>query len=270
MRCAVKAATSAAVILRSAAAEEAKFLNAAGDNTPAASLGSCGDAPHDIGDFELEFIYSGELDGDTDSQKAAAKNEPDMVRPESTKSESRSTFSLAKRRDIFGSSEDSDAPSPRRSRYLEIDRGGVLVQFSHDDGNAVTRHDQRDRTVRGVGTSIDTTQEVRDHGILRVAPEKKVWLPPQQLLDRLSDTISDRCRIRLFDSLRIHRLDSSASNFRTEHESYIDVFSKHQHYSGNHKRDGALLLQACNAFIHNVGEIGRDAWLDKLTLSLNR
>ena len=28
-------------------------------------------------------------------------------------------------------------------------------------------------------------------------------------------------------------------------------------------------IQAWNAFIHNVGEIGRDAWLDKLLLALN-
>ena len=32
----------------------------------------------------------------------------------------------------------------------------------------------------------------------------------------------------------------------------------------------ASLIQAWNAFIHNVGEIGRDAWLDKMTLSRKR
>ena len=51
--------------------------------------------------------------------------------------------------------------------------------------------------------------------------------------------------------------------------SFIDVFFKHRWYSRNHKRDGASLIQAWNAFIHKFGEIGRDTWLDKLTLSHN-
>ena len=106
--------------------------------------------------------------------------------------------------------------------------------------------------------------------ILRVAPEKKLWLPPQRVLARLSDTTSDRYRIRLFDSSKLHNLDPSASNFRTEHDFFIDAFCKHRWYSGNHKRDGPSLIQALNAFIHNVGEIKRDAWLDKLLLARNR
>ena len=72
---------------------------------------------------------------------------------------------------------------------------------------------------------------------------------------------------KAFDSLRLHGLDSSASDYRTEHEFYFDVFFKHQWYRGNHRCDGPSLIQAWNAFIHNVREIGRDAWLDKMTLS---
>ena len=64
--------------------------------------------------------------------------------------------------------------------------------------------------------------------------------------------------------------DSSASDFRTQHEFYIDVFFKHRWYRGNHRCDGPSLIQAWNAFIHNVREIGRDAWLDNPTLSRNR
>ena len=120
----------------------------------------------------------------------------------------------------------------------------------------VMRHNQDDRAGCGVGTSIDTTQEARDRDVLRVATEKKAWLPPQRVLDRLSDKVSDHYRIRLFDSSRLHRFESSASDFRTKHDFYIDVFFKHRWYSGNHKRDGTSLIQAWNAFIHDVGELG--------------
>ena len=102
-----------------------------------------------------------------------------------------------------------------------------------------------------------------DRNILRVAPEKP-WLPPQRVLARLSDTTSDRYRIRLFDSSKLHNLDPSASNFRTEHDFFINAFFKHLWYSGNHKRDGPSLFQAWNAFIYNIGDIGRDAWLNTL------
>ena len=131
-------------------------------------------------------------------------------------------------------------------------------------------HSPSDRDDPGVGTSIDTRQETVDRNILRVAPEKKPWLPPQRVLARLSDTTSDRYRIRLFNSSKLHKLDPSASNFRTEHDFFIDAFFKHRWYSGNHKRDGPSLIQTWNAFIHNVGEIGRDAWLDKLLVARNR
>ena len=79
---------------------------------------------------------------------------------------------------------------------------------------------------------------------MRVAPEKKPWLPPQRVLARLSDTTSDRYRIKLFDSSKLHKLDPSASNFRTEHDFFIDAFLMHRWYSGNHKRDGPSLIQA--------------------------
>ena len=91
---------------------------------------------------------------------------------------------------------------------------------------------------------------------MRVAPEKKPWLPPQRVLARLSDTTSNRYRIRLFDSSKLHKLDPSASNFHTEHDFFIDAFFKHRWYSGNHKRDVPSLIQAWNAFIHNVDENG--------------
>ena len=84
-------------------------------------------------------------------------------------------------------------------------------------------HSPSDRDDLGVCTPIDTRQETVDRNILRVAPEKKPWLPPQRVLARLSDTTSGRYRIKLFDSSKLHKLDPSASNFRTEHDFFIDA-----------------------------------------------
>ena len=109
--------------------------------------------------------------------------QPEVANPEPTKSVSRSGMSLAERRDIFGSSDDS---SLRRSRSLESDRGGGKSQFNDVDEYAVMLHDQDDGTGRGIVTSIEITQETRDRRILRIAPEKKAWLPPQRVFDRPS------------------------------------------------------------------------------------
>ena len=100
-------------------------------------------------------------------------------------------MSSAELRDIFGPSDESDAPSSRRSRLLESNQGGGKIQSNYDDGDAVMRYNQDDRAGagRGVGTSIDTTQEARDRDVLQVASEKKAWLPPERVLDRLSDTV---------------------------------------------------------------------------------
>uniref|UniRef100_M4BI44 Uncharacterized protein n=1 Tax=Hyaloperonospora arabidopsidis (strain Emoy2) TaxID=559515 RepID=M4BI44_HYAAE len=77
---------------------------------------------------------------------------------------------LAERREILESSEESDDPSQRQSRWLESNRGGGKGQFNDDDGDAVMRHDQYDCTGRGVSAYIDTTQEAIDRGILHIAP----------------------------------------------------------------------------------------------------
>ena len=75
MLCAVNTAGNAAMRLRSPAADEEKAVNAAGANVPAASSGSGSsvDAPRGLEDYDLEMIYSGESDDDTDSTKPATK-----------------------------------------------------------------------------------------------------------------------------------------------------------------------------------------------------
>ena len=72
---------------------------------------------------------------------------------------------------------------------LESNQGGGKSQSNYDKGDAATRHNQDDRAGRGVGISIDTKQEARYRDVLRVASEKKAWLPPERVLDRLSDTV---------------------------------------------------------------------------------
>uniref|UniRef100_A0AAV1V2S1 Uncharacterized protein n=1 Tax=Peronospora matthiolae TaxID=2874970 RepID=A0AAV1V2S1_9STRA len=117
---------------------------------------------------------------------------------------------------------------------------------------------------RGASPSVGTSQEERERNVLRLAPEKKAWMPPKSVMDHLSATTSDCYRTRSFDSSRIHHLDPSAKNYRAESEFFIDAFFRHRWYSGNHKRDGPSLLQAWNAYIHNLEDVGRDAWNDKL------
>uniref|UniRef100_A0AAV1U2F6 Uncharacterized protein n=1 Tax=Peronospora matthiolae TaxID=2874970 RepID=A0AAV1U2F6_9STRA len=160
----------------------------------------------------------------------------------------------ALRRSIFGSSDESDESSPKRRRSRSRDSGA-----NSGVGSPIDTTSQR-----GASTSVGTSQEERGRSVLRLAPEKKAWMPPKSIMDHLSATTSDRYRTRLFDSPRIHHLDPSAKNYRAEHEFFIDAFFKHRWYSGNHKRDGPSLLQAWNAYIHNLEDVGRDAWNDKL------
>lgn len=129
----------------------------------------------------------------------------------------------------------------------------------YDDGS---RH--RGSVARGTTASVGTTQEARDCNVLRLAPKRKPWLLPERPVNSLSGETSVHHRIPLFDARLLHGLDISASNFRAEDDFYLDAFLKHRWYSGNLKRDKSFLLQAWNALIHNVKDIGREAWIQKL------
>ena len=53
----------------------------AADVSSSAAAGARGDAPRDIGDYELELIYSGESDGETDLKETKAKDEAELAKP---------------------------------------------------------------------------------------------------------------------------------------------------------------------------------------------
>ena len=96
-----------------------------------------------------------------------------------------------------------------------------------------------------------------------LAPEKKPWLLPELLLTILFGAPSSH-KILILIATKLNGLDPSAKNFRAEEDFYLDAFLKHRWYNGNSKRDKVSLMQAWNAFIRNVKDIGREAWLRKL------
>uniref|UniRef100_A0AAV1UNQ8 Uncharacterized protein n=1 Tax=Peronospora matthiolae TaxID=2874970 RepID=A0AAV1UNQ8_9STRA len=247
MRCASKAAESASARLCADAEAEttATDVPSVAEATQPVSPGDAGAGHEDtrvFTEYELGVSYS----PDTDDGSVSTAIE--------SKQPAKRGMDDALRRSIFGSSDESDEPSPKRRRSRSRDSGA-----NSGVGSPIDTTSQR-----GASTSVGTSQEERDRNVLRLAPEKKAWMPPKSVMDHLSATTSDRYRTRLFDSSRIHHLDPSARNYRAEHEFFIDAFFRHRWYSGNHKRDGPSLLQAWNAYIHNLEDVGRDVWNDKL------
>uniref|UniRef100_A0AAV1UCF5 Uncharacterized protein n=1 Tax=Peronospora matthiolae TaxID=2874970 RepID=A0AAV1UCF5_9STRA len=239
MRCANKAAESASARLCADAEAEAK----------AADVSSVAKASQSVSpEYELGVSYSPDTEDGSVSKAVEAK--PPVKRG----------MDDALRRSIFGSSDESDEPSPKRRRSRSRDSGANSGVGSPMDTTSQ----------RGASTSVGTSQEERDRNVLRLAPEKKAWMPPKSVVDHLSATTSDRYRTRLFDSSRIHHLDPSAINSRAENDFFIDAFFKHRCYSGNHKRDGTSLLQAWNAYMHNLEDVGRDVRNDKLIKSRDK
>uniref|UniRef100_A0AAV1V072 Uncharacterized protein n=1 Tax=Peronospora matthiolae TaxID=2874970 RepID=A0AAV1V072_9STRA len=247
MRCASKAAESASARLCADAEAEttATDVSSVAEATQRVSLGDAGaghEDTHVFTEYELGVSYS--PDTEDGSVSTAIETNPPAKRG----------MDDALRRSIFGSSDESDEPSPKRRRSRSRD----------SSANSGVSSPMDTTSQRGASTSVGTSQEERDRSVLRLAPEKKAWMPPKSVMDHLSATTSDRYRTRLFDSSRIHHLDPSAKTYRAEHEFFIDAFFKHRWYRGNHERDGPSLLQAWNAYIHNLEDVGRDAWNDKL------
>uniref|UniRef100_A0AAV1UGL2 Uncharacterized protein n=1 Tax=Peronospora matthiolae TaxID=2874970 RepID=A0AAV1UGL2_9STRA len=247
MRCASKAAESASARLcadaeAETAATDVLLVAKTSQSVSPGDAGALHEDTHIFTEYELGVSYS--PDTEDGSVSTAIESKPPAKRG----------MDDATRRSIFGSSDESDETSPKRRRSSLQDSG------AHSDvGSPIDTTSQR-----GTSPSVGTSQEERDRNVLRLAPEKKAWLPPKSVMDLLSATTSDRYRTRLFDSSRIHHLDPSAKNYRAENEFFIDAFFKHRWYSGNHKRDGTSLLQAWNAYIHNLEDVGRDVWHDKL------
>ena len=71
---------------------------------------------------------------------------------------------------------------------------------------------------RDSGTGyIGTTQEEQDSDAIRSAPECKPWMPSLREQREWYGYTTGGCQIALFDSSKLHGLDVSAKNYRTEH-----------------------------------------------------
>uniref|UniRef100_A0AAV1TN92 Uncharacterized protein n=1 Tax=Peronospora matthiolae TaxID=2874970 RepID=A0AAV1TN92_9STRA len=206
MRCANKAAESASA--RLCAFAEANVLSAA-KASQSVSSGDA-DARHEVTHVftEYELNVSDSPDTEDGSVSKAIETKPPAKR----------VMDDAMRRSIFGSSDESDEPSPKRRRSRSQDSGAHSGVGSPTDT----------ASQRGASTSVGTSQEERDRSVLRLAPAKKAWMPPKSVMDRLSATTSDHYRTRLSDSSRLHHLDPSAKNYRAMHEFFIDAFLKNR------------------------------------------
>ena len=169
---------------------------------------------------------------------------------------------------MFGSSEESEylSQGSNRSRshsydvsaeHEDVSRRGDVDDSSRSHRSRTKPSDCGDRSAL---IYVGTAQEDQDRNVLRTPPEIKPWIPFQCNLKQWYGYITGSYRIPLFDSSILHCRDVSASDYRIEHEFYIDVFFRHRWYHGNLNRDEVSLLQAWNSFIGNIENVGREAW----------
>uniref|UniRef100_A0AAV1U0N9 Uncharacterized protein n=1 Tax=Peronospora matthiolae TaxID=2874970 RepID=A0AAV1U0N9_9STRA len=156
MRCASKAAESASARLCADAEAEttATDVPSVAEETQPVSLGDAGAGHEDtrvFTEYELGVSYS--PDTDDGSVSTAIESKPPAKRD----------MDDALRRSIFGSSDESDEPSPKRRRSRSRDSGANSGVGSPMDTTSQ----------RGASTSVGTSQEERDRNVLRLAPRKE-------------------------------------------------------------------------------------------------
>uniref|UniRef100_A0AAV1ULR0 Uncharacterized protein n=1 Tax=Peronospora matthiolae TaxID=2874970 RepID=A0AAV1ULR0_9STRA len=160
MRCPNKAAESASARLCADAVAETTATDVS-SVAKASQPVSPGDADarhedtHVFTEYELGVSYSPDT------------KEGSVSKAVETKPPAKCGMDYATRRSIFGSSDESDQPSPKRRRSRSQDLGAHSGVSSPSETTS-----QRD-TSAYVGTS----QEERDRNVLRLAPEKKTSLP---------------------------------------------------------------------------------------------
>uniref|UniRef100_A0AAV1V2S5 Uncharacterized protein n=1 Tax=Peronospora matthiolae TaxID=2874970 RepID=A0AAV1V2S5_9STRA len=161
MRCANKAAESVSARLCADAEAETAATDVSSVAIASQSV-SPGDADarhedtHVFSEYELGVSYS--PDTEEGSVSTAIESKPPAKRG----------VDHATRRSIFGSSDESDEPSPKRRRSRSRDSGAHSGVGSPMDTTSQ----------RGASTSVGTSQEERVRSVLRLAPEKKAWMPP--------------------------------------------------------------------------------------------
>uniref|UniRef100_A0AAV1UEM6 Uncharacterized protein n=1 Tax=Peronospora matthiolae TaxID=2874970 RepID=A0AAV1UEM6_9STRA len=156
MRCASKAAESASARLCADAEAETKATDVPSfaKATQPVSPGDSGAGHEDtrvFTEYELGVSYS--PDTDDGSVSTTIESKPPAKRG----------MDDALRRSIFGSSDESDEPSPKRRRSRSRDSGAISGVGSPMDTTSQ----------RGTSTSVGTSQEERDRNVLRLAPENK-------------------------------------------------------------------------------------------------
>ena len=125
-----------------------------------------------------------------------------------------------------------------------------------------TRESSHERVDDGASCGHSENRDTNE-GITLKRDDFKTWRFTDQLINSLYQKTSQHHRIPFFDVSDLHRLSSSARNFRAEEDFYLDDFLKLRWYKGNQKRDRNSLLAAWNAFVQNVENFGRETWIQK-------
>uniref|UniRef100_A0AAV1UEM4 Uncharacterized protein n=1 Tax=Peronospora matthiolae TaxID=2874970 RepID=A0AAV1UEM4_9STRA len=160
-RCAIKAAESASARLCADAEAEttATDVSSVAEATQPVSLGDAGaghEDTHVFTEFELGVSYS--PDTEDGSVSTAIEFKPPAKRG----------MDYAMRRSIFGSSDESDEPSPKRRRSRSRDSGANSCVGSPIDTTSQ----------RCASPSVGTSQKEQDRSVLRLDPKKRAWMPP--------------------------------------------------------------------------------------------